>query len=775
MTGARRALIVAGDTYEHEGLRRLRSPRADAAALEAVLADPQIGGFEVRVVLNQPSHEVQARIEDLFADSRPDDLLLLHLACHGVKNEAGELYFAALNTRLDRLASTAVSADFVQRGMRASRSRSIVLLLDCCYGGAFGRGVSVRAAGPANVLDSFPSTGLDGGRGRAVITASNAMEYAFEGDVLADDHSAPTSVFTDALVRGLATGEADRDEDGWVSLNELYDYVFDRVRTTTPGQTPTRDVQMQGELYLARSRRRRVRAAPMPPDLLAASNDTNAFTRLGAVSELRARLLGDNVPAAAGAYDRLTEIAQGDIRHVADAAAAALREAALGVPVDEVSFGEVPLGAEPPHRTLVLSGPPFARTCSVESSDRRVRAEEVTGGIDVWLDTARPGPVDAVLTVTGPTGEGRVSVHAVVTAPAPEPHAPDPEPAPESRAPDPEPTPRRRRASVPTPSPAGPAAVDSAAPAPAAPPRPSSSAAAGPSWDRVVAAGALVGAALLVVGVANPFRWGSTLRDEQPELFWHAPVLASLAVAGAALVLVPRTRYPAGAGALLGVAAASTWGLAMLGTAWWNLLGPEGGAERGYWLLLAGHVVLLLTGGYLVRSVLGGAAAGTGGTGQGPDDDPRHPHPDRSASPAGRLRSLGWADRSALVVGLLGAAAMVVRAADPAGADWDWTASVWLAVLAAGVPFAALVACPVRLGGWVVTGWAVAGGAIGVAYLLRDARVQPDDPTSGSAAVVAFGLSMAVLLVLGAVAARRDGRGSAASAGPAASSSASAA
>ena len=112
----------------------------------------------------------------------------------------------------------------------------------------------VRAAGDVNVLDSFPQGRSGGGRGRAVITASNAMEYAFEGDQLADDQHRRPSVFTSALVEGLATGDADRDEDGWVSLNELYEYVFDKVREQNPHQTPSRHVELEGELYLARSR-----------------------------------------------------------------------------------------------------------------------------------------------------------------------------------------------------------------------------------------------------------------------------------------------------------------------------------------------------------------------------------------------------------------------------------------------------------------------------------------------------------------------------------------
>ena len=287
MSGQRKALIVANDEYEQEALRDLLAPAADAEALGRVLGDPQIGDFAVQVVRNEPSHVIQAQIEELFSESRSDDVLLLHFSGHGLKSESGELFFAASNTRPNRLGSTAVSADFVQRCMRASRSRSVVLLLDCCYGGAFAQGSTVRAAGDINVLDSFPQGRLGGGRGRAVITASNAMEYAFEGDRLADDQHRRPSVFTSALVEGLATGDADRDEDGWVSLDELYDYVFDKVQEQNPHQTPSRHFELEGELYLARSRRRRIRPAPIPPDLQAAITDPNMYTRRGAVSELQ--------------------------------------------------------------------------------------------------------------------------------------------------------------------------------------------------------------------------------------------------------------------------------------------------------------------------------------------------------------------------------------------------------------------------------------------------------------------------------------------------------
>ena len=474
MVGQRKALIVANDEYEHEGLRRLRSPAADAEALARVLGDLQIGAFGVQTVLNQPSHVIQNQIEDLLAESRPEDVILLHFSCHGLKSESGELFFAARNTRPDRLGSTAIPADFVQRCLRTSRSRSIVLLLDCCYGGAFGKGVTVRSSGDANVLDSFPSHQTGGGRGRAVITASSSIEYAFEGDQLADAQTRRPSVFTTALVEGLATGEADRDEDGWVSLNELYDYVFDKVRAQTPHQTPSRDVEMQGELYLARSRRRRIRPLPIPEDLRSATKDPNIFTRLGAVTELRSRLVSENLPAAAGAYEALVEIARSDIHYVAAPAEAALDEVRLHPVETELHFDQLVQGSAEPHRVIHLLGPPIAHSCGPHGSDGWIRISETADGFDVSVDTAELGSKTGSIELKGTTGAVTIEVSASVV---PRPVEPPEQPtvtAVEINPPRPAPEPVKPQLPPPS-TPAGPA--DGATPAPTSTP-------AQPSADR---------------------------------------------------------------------------------------------------------------------------------------------------------------------------------------------------------------------------------------------------------------------------------------------------
>ena len=410
MSGQRKALIVAVDEYDQEALRNLLAPTADAEALGRVLGDPQIGEFTVQVVRNEPAHVIEGHIEELFSESRSDDVLLVHFSGHGLKSESGELFFAASNTRPNRLGSTAVSADFVQRCMRASRSRSVVVLLDCCYGGAFSQGAMVRASGDVNVLDSFPQEGTGGGRGRVVITASNAMEYAFEGEQLAGDQHRRPSVFTSALVEGLATGDADRDEDGWVSLNELYDYVFDKVREQNPHQTPSRKVELEGDLYLAHSRRQRIRPVPIPPDLQAALTDQNMYTRLGAISELQSRLSSDNLPSAVGAYEALAELARTDIRYVADPAAAALSQGVLHPEETVLHFGEHRQGSAPPHRTLRLLGPPIARACTSRASGDWIRVDQTAEGFDISVDTATTGVLCGTLELKGPTGEAVIAI-----------------------------------------------------------------------------------------------------------------------------------------------------------------------------------------------------------------------------------------------------------------------------------------------------------------------------------------------------------------------------
>jgi hypothetical protein len=429
--GTRSALIVASAQYTDPGLRRLRAPASDAEALAAVLRDPQIGGFEVRTLLNEPAYEVNLAVEEFFADRRPDDLLLVHFSCHGVKDQDGELYFAAANTVLRALGATAVAAEFVNRRMSRSRSRRVVLLLDCCYAGAFERGMTARAGAGVGIEAQF------GGRGRAVITASSAMEYAFEGGELADAQELQPSVFTSALVAGLATGEADRDQDGMVALDELYDYVYDKVRAATPNQTPSKwTFGVQGDLYIARRARPVTTPAPLPPQLQEAIDSPFAAVRAAAVQELARLLNGRHAGLALAAQQTLQRLTGDDSRTVAAAATAALGTQALPMQAEStpprltlsdtvVDFGQLPQHGQSPERRVHLSnagGGSLNARAATSASWLQLR--QVADDVVFGVDTTAAGEHEATVTLDTNGGSATIHVHARV----------DPNPPPDSAA-----------------------------------------------------------------------------------------------------------------------------------------------------------------------------------------------------------------------------------------------------------------------------------------------------------------------------------------------------
>jgi hypothetical protein len=126
------ALIVANSEYDDPDLQNLVAPGQDAEALSAVLKNADIGGFEIKIIKNGPSYKVTEEIETFFSDRYRNDLLLLYFSCHGIKDVDGRLYYATVNTRRKLLASTAISADFVNGVMLRSRSRRQILVIDCC-------------------------------------------------------------------------------------------------------------------------------------------------------------------------------------------------------------------------------------------------------------------------------------------------------------------------------------------------------------------------------------------------------------------------------------------------------------------------------------------------------------------------------------------------------------------------------------------------------------------------------------------------------------------
>ena len=318
------ALIIGNSQYDDAGLARLAAPDVDVRALAEVLSTPGIGAFdEVVPLLNEGLATVRRAIARFFDAKHRDDLLLLYFSGHGVRDEQGHLYLAVRDTERAILAGTAIEASYVTTRMDRSASKRLVLVLDCCHSGAFGYGAKAAQGATVGTATAFEGTG----RGRVVLTATDSTQYAWEGDQVLGE--VENSLFTHYMIEGLRTGAADRDEDGLITIDELYDYVYEHVLNDTPKQTPGKwAFGQQGEIVIAHNAA--ASRTKLPPEIEEAVRSTLPSVRLEAVRELDIILRGRHAGRSNAAREVLKRLAEDDSRRVAAAAVEMLKAFELG-------------------------------------------------------------------------------------------------------------------------------------------------------------------------------------------------------------------------------------------------------------------------------------------------------------------------------------------------------------------------------------------------------------------------------------------------------------
>ncbi len=361
------ALIIGNTEYADPGLAQLTAPGKDTEDFARVLKDQEIGAFDdVNILLNQPEPVVRGAIDEFFDQKKPDDLLVLYFSGHGVRDELGALFLAVKNTIRSRLRSTAVKSDYIREVMDQSRSKRQVLILDCCNSGAFSQGTKAATGVSIGTASAF-----EGGYGRIILTASDSTQFAWEGDKVIGETD--NSLFTHYLVEGLE-GEADLDGDGRITVDELYDYAYEKVKLATPKQTPSKfSSKQQGEIVLRQSMRvEDMKPVLLPTPLLDSIENPFSDVRLGAVQQLIKLLNGKNLGLAHSAREALEQIAEeDDSRQVQRAAAQAL------VSVREVEQVQVQK-AEPKRKILEGAKPDHVEAQKMEVPPERITKQIVS-------------------------------------------------------------------------------------------------------------------------------------------------------------------------------------------------------------------------------------------------------------------------------------------------------------------------------------------------------------------------------------------------------------
>jgi WD40 repeat protein len=201
---------------------------------------------------------------ELLKNAGVDDTVVILVSGHGAYDLSKEAtyYYGTYNIDVKNLAATAVSFDEIESLLRDIAPRRKLLLLDTCESGEMDETTKVeltarmREAGlaartspafqqahssqPKRVFlyerDRYIYNDLARRTGSIIFSASHAGEMSFESPKIQN------GFFTHEVLEALASSQADRNQDGRISIDELEAFVSLKVAMMTGGlQRPTVD------------------------------------------------------------------------------------------------------------------------------------------------------------------------------------------------------------------------------------------------------------------------------------------------------------------------------------------------------------------------------------------------------------------------------------------------------------------------------------------------------------------------------------------------------
>ncbi len=296
------ALVIGIDAYT-DGIAPLQSAVQDATVVAELLQTEH--GYSVTTMLNEQASG--RAIERFLRESLPAKLsgesaFLLYYAGHGVAHgdgsEGPQGYLLPQNARPSD-SDTWLSMDTLRGALELLPCRHLLVVLDCCFAGAF-RWASTRDAILLGqpLYDSQFQRYLQNDAWQALTSAAHDQRAA---DVTPGRHNqrdAETgdghSPFAAALIRGLSgaadSGRGGYEPDGVITATELYQFLFEELvvpgeeSNQTPGIWPLKPASPGEFVFL--NPQAALNTQPDPP----LDDDNNPWLGLSAYSEIEAPL-----------------------------------------------------------------------------------------------------------------------------------------------------------------------------------------------------------------------------------------------------------------------------------------------------------------------------------------------------------------------------------------------------------------------------------------------------------------------------------------------------
>ncbi|MES2828458.1 MAG: tetratricopeptide repeat protein [Bacteroidota bacterium] len=201
------AILIAANDYEDSGIQDLVNPVADAKGLEAILQTNYTFDKENFITLYNKSREdiMQAIVQKSSAMGANDNLIIFY-AGHGTaeKDKFGDVdgYWIPSSATKGVNASY-ISADDINKALKRSEARHILVIADACFSGAFTRSMT---AAPGTIQRQYDSPSRK-------IMASGNMEPVPDN-----------SVFLKYLKQNLT-----KNQEKYMTAKTLFDSFYEAV------------------------------------------------------------------------------------------------------------------------------------------------------------------------------------------------------------------------------------------------------------------------------------------------------------------------------------------------------------------------------------------------------------------------------------------------------------------------------------------------------------------------------------------------------------------
>ena len=220
-----KAVLIGAGRHRDERIHESNAASRDALALFAAIRDGSADADVQRLIdADATLVSVTELLEKALIDASPDDDVFLAFSGHA--SHTGDLFL--YDTDPDDLAGTALQLSTLANWWKASKARSVIVVLDSCFSGA----ASTRAwPNSASTDTSEPTTFKNYvGAGRLILTASRLDEPAHE------DPATRHGLLTGAILAELADEGA--ASNALTAIGQVIEAVTTRAAVLGRLQTP---------------------------------------------------------------------------------------------------------------------------------------------------------------------------------------------------------------------------------------------------------------------------------------------------------------------------------------------------------------------------------------------------------------------------------------------------------------------------------------------------------------------------------------------------------